>query len=187
MTPTRFVLTSCLGLLAFAGTARADRFHLTSTEKAQKMAEGEADVIEGALVDEEDGLLVIRVEGGVLRLPKASVHRIEKTELSVEDIEAKEEAKAGELKAANRTRRELVANERELRARLRASQSQVREASASREVELVEAMVETRPVYDPVLHVVAPPKASQYEVEKELGGLIRRDLQKNARRNLERR
>ncbi|MGA1607855.1 MAG: hypothetical protein ACO4CT_12790, partial [Planctomycetota bacterium] len=81
MTRTRQLLSSCLGLLALTSTARADRFHLSPPERADKMTQGEADVIEGVLLSEEDGLLVIRVEGGVMRLPKDSVHRIEKDDL----------------------------------------------------------------------------------------------------------
>ena len=52
---------------------------------------------------------------------------------------------------------------------------------------VVEAAAPRAEVYDPVLHVVVPVRADVDEVRKELGGLIRRDLQKNARRRLERR
>jgi hypothetical protein len=183
----RLFLTSCLGLCALAGTARADRFHLTPPDRAGKMTEGEADVVRGVLVGEEDGLLVIRVEGGVMRLPKGSVHRIEKDDLTTEAIEQAEAARAEELAAANRARRVLVASEREQRARLRANQAALREATARREVEVVEAVEAPAPVYDPVLHVVVPARADAGAIRKELGGLIRRDLQKNARRQLERR
>lgn len=181
------LLITSLGLLSLAGPARADRFHLTSAERAGKMTEGSADAIEGVLQAEEGDLLVIRVEGGVMRLPRASVHRIEKTDLTVEDIEGREAAKAEELAAANRARRQLVAAERERTAQLRASRAELTEASTRRESVVVEASAPRAEVYDPVLHVVVPVRAGADEVRKELGGLIRRDLQKNARRRLERR
>jgi hypothetical protein len=187
MTPKRLFLTSCFGLLALAGTARADRFHLSPPERAGKMTQGEADVIEGVLLSEEDGLLVIRVEGGVMRLPKDSVHRIEKDDLTAETIEQREASRADELAAANRARRQLVAAEREQRAKLRSGRAALREAAATRTAQPVEAAEAPALIYDPVLHVVVPAEADAGAIQKELGGLIRRDLQKNARRRLERR
>ena len=63
----------------------------------------------------------------------------------------------------------------------------LREAAATRTAQPVEAAEAPALIYDPVLHVVVPAEADAGAIQKELGGLIRRDLQKNARRRLERR
>ena len=71
----------CAALLAPA--ARADRFHLGSAETADRMTDGEADVIEGVLLEETETTYRIRIAGGEIELAKSRVYKVESTALTV--------------------------------------------------------------------------------------------------------
>lgn len=103
------ILAAVLSLSAFA---KADKFHLSKADETSK-TEGNAAgrVIEGALVKEEDGMYVIRVVGGEMRLPKAQVVKHEKDGLTVAQIEAQEKGMQDALAQQNTQRRELLAAE----------------------------------------------------------------------------
>lgn len=172
-------------LAAFAPQAHADKFYLGSEETAAKMTEGEPDVVEGVLLKEEDGFYVIRVEGGEIRLPKARVWKVEKTELTAAQVENRE------AEAESRLAQENDARRARLRADAEAEQSRIataREAAAARQAAVVEAAVPVVPAavggYDPVLDVYTG-STVQYIVDDvirtELGGLIRRAVQDDIR------
>ncbi len=118
-----------IALASIAGHANADLFHFGSAKDSAQTAEGSrADVIEGVLLRKEEGLYVIRIEGGVVTVPVSSVHKIEKTELSIVDIENREQRTAGHLVTANEIRRERLLTAA-AEAAARRNQARVREAS----------------------------------------------------------
>jgi hypothetical protein len=149
-----------VSLVAFclAAPAAADKFHLGSADDAKKLAEGSSpSVIEGVLLEEKDGNYVIRVDGGEIRLAKASVHKIEKDGLTVADLEKREKDASDRLAEANVRRSQLQAAEA-------SATREARNAAAARSPEMPESIVINvdfngllpsyafRTGYDPVLH-----------------------------------
>lgn len=179
-----------LALFALAPTASADRFYFGPEEAAEQMAEGEPDYIEGVLLREEDGLYVIRVEGGEISVPKGQVRKIEKTDLTADAIAQREADAQTYLAEANTLRGQMLAADAAARAE-RIREARAMEAAARRDAAAVEAAVPVTPVvapvYDPVLHVTYPVGADDYLIRKELGGVIRRQIQKETKDRLERR
>jgi hypothetical protein len=105
-------ILAAAALLALAPAARADKFYFTTADEDAKASEGSsASFVEGVLLKEESGFYFVRVEGGEIQLPKASVVRIEKDGLTVAQLEERERAAAERLAAANRDRRDVQAAE----------------------------------------------------------------------------
>jgi hypothetical protein len=179
-------LMSLLALCSLSPLARADRFHLGAESTAEKMVEGEPDVLVGVLLGEEGGFYVIRIEGGEVRIPKASVRKIEKDDLSADAIAEREAEQSAYLAEANALRADMVAAEASAR-RSRVRDTRAMEASAVREAGAPLPAPALGPVYDPILHVSYPAGANTYLVQKELGGVIRRQIQKETREELKRR
>lgn len=107
-------------VLALAGPANADRFHLdTAEERAQYDSDGNGGdrAIDGVILSEDEDTYNIRVVGGEIVVAKSAVVEIERNDLDVAAIEGME-----------REREALLANAESARQSLRAV-----EASARRE------------------------------------------------------
>ncbi len=177
---TRLVLASLCGL-CFTPAAMADKFHCGSAETAKQMTDGSADIIEGVLLEEKDGFYVIRIEGGEIRMAKSSVYKVEKDGLTVAQIEQSEKAAATTLAEANMNRNQVQAADAAAR---RESMRAVQAADAAMSTD--EAAVVEGPVpasYDPIIRRVVPNSGSVINgyLQKELGGYIRRDMQRKLR------
>jgi len=143
-------LTACA--LLFALPAKADKFWLAETSKAPANQASSPNFVEGVLMEETDGMYVLRVVGGEMRLPKASVSKVEKDELTIGAIENAEKAAAEKLAQQNRER------ELEQSAARKAREIQVLEASVRRGGKAADAVVAPadvpqQPVFDPVVGV----------------------------------
>lgn len=118
---TPFLLT--LAFVASAPALQADRFYFGSKAEDEKLETLEGkdarSVLSGVLLREQDGMYVIRVEGGEVWVEQSRVYQIEKDDLTVAQIEERERAAQDELRA------QLAA--------LHARQAQVAEAAARRE------------------------------------------------------
>ncbi|MBK8975329.1 MAG: hypothetical protein IPM29_05345 [Planctomycetes bacterium] len=186
----RSVLLPALCAALCASAAHADRFHLGPADRAEQMTAGEPDIVEGVLLREEDGRYVIRVVGGEIQIAKALVREIERDDLTVEEIERREQAARGSLAEANaerESRQALAQAERMERIReVRAAEASARRTAA----QPAEASVPPLPrqAYDPVLGIVRPvpngPDAFVVNrlIQSELGGEMRRALQRQRRR-----
>lgn len=139
----------CVACLAIPQSAFADRFYFGSAEAEKKMAAGTADFIEGVLLRRENGNYVIRIKGGEISVPEASIYKIENDALTAEAIVDSEKADADRLARANELRRERRA----------AADEQRREAAdARRDAERAElaaanaqAVTVLPPAYDVIL------------------------------------
>jgi hypothetical protein len=145
------ILPFVLGILLLQVPAHADKFWLS--DPAAKPAEGSvADVVHGVLIAESDEGYHVRVVGGELILPKSSVWKIEKDDLSIDAIVKTEQDQADQLAAADRERQMAQAAAR------RARDVRAVEASASKAVDAAaratEPAVEPQPQFDPVVGVV---------------------------------
>jgi hypothetical protein len=121
-------------VLMLCGTAKADKFWLSDPKAEQNAAAGSSpNLIEGVLLAEDAEGYHIRVEGGEIVLPKKSVFKVEKGDLSLDKIvqAEKDSVEAGEL--ANQERRLVQATQ------AREREVQVAEASASRTARAVDA------------------------------------------------
>ena len=117
-------LAACAALLCLTSPARADRFWFGSEKDTEKLVEGSAAPdLEGVLLEEKDGMLTIRVEGGTVTVPKSTVYKIEKTDLAVADLEKREQQSREQLAQLNEQRRQAQAQ----------AQAQAQEAAAQRE------------------------------------------------------
>lgn len=131
--------------MALCAPAKADKFWLEDPANAAKSAEGSTPLyLQGVLLGEADGYYEIRVEGGTLRLPKASVHRIDKDALTVAEVDAAEQDRRDALASADAERQQLLA----ARTVRRNVVVEAREASVSTDD------VGAVPAFDPVLGVV---------------------------------
>ncbi len=141
-----------LSLAALAGHAKADKFWLEDPAVAAKAEAGSLPaVVDGVLVAEKDGIYEIRTVGGTLFLPKASVFRIDRDELTVAAIETAEKDAAAALEAADQERRMLAEAVRRDR-NLRAAEASARRSEAPRAAAPAPQAVEAS--YDPVLDIV---------------------------------
>lgn len=144
-----------IGAALFAAPAKADKFWLSDPAADNAAAGSSPNLIEGVLIAESDEGYHVRVEGGEVLLPKASVFKIEKDDLTVDALVQREKDAAEAGERANEERRLAQAEaavERERR---------FAEASVRREAQAVEAslprtvvVAAPQPVYDPVLGVV---------------------------------
>jgi Xaa-Pro aminopeptidase len=111
-------LTACA--LLFALPAKADKFWLTDPAAQKTATPGSSpELIEGVLIAESDEGYHVRVVGGELLLPKQSVCKIEKDDLSLDAIVKAERAAAEQSAAAERERvaaQQAAKNQRELQA-----------------------------------------------------------------------
>ncbi|MEZ5963523.1 MAG: hypothetical protein R3F56_06725 [Planctomycetota bacterium] len=103
----RSPLPILLALVASAPALRADRFYFGSEVEDKKfVGEEGTDVrsgLPGVLLREQDGMYVIRVEGGEVWVERSRVYHVEKDDLTVAQIEERER-KAQDLLAAARGR-----------------------------------------------------------------------------------
>ncbi|MBL9079322.1 MAG: hypothetical protein JNL08_17605 [Planctomycetes bacterium] len=167
-----FVLCSLLLQLP----AKADKFWLSDPETQKESAEGsQPNVVVGVLIAESDEGYHVRIVGGELILPKQSVFKIEKDDLSVDAIVELEKKQAEQLAAANREREMAQAADRRAR-EVRALEATVRKVDAAARTEpqpaAAPAPADTVPVprFDPVVGVTRPGDAamSQPELLREL-------------------
>ncbi|HEX5051628.1 MAG TPA: hypothetical protein VFZ65_07655 [Planctomycetota bacterium] len=146
-----------LGILFLQAPAKADKFWLADPANQKTAVEGSSpDYIEGVLIAESDEGYHIRVVGGEVLLPKASVFKIEKNALSIDDIVKAEQEAAKANEAANRERE--MANA----AAQRKQQIRAVEASAPRRSE--GSVAPAAQPFDPVIGVVPNPEAMSDEM-----------------------
>lgn len=149
-----------LGLSVLAPSVSADKFYFGTAQEAEKLQAGTPDVVEGVLLREENGTYVIRVEGGEIHVPKDSIYKIEKDDLTVAAIEQRERASRERLARADEERRRLLAAEasRRVEGVHPAEAATRRGAEPEREIRIVvdfQGLLPNyrfRAPYDPVLH-----------------------------------
>jgi hypothetical protein len=89
--------------------AKADKFWLSDPAAEKSAVEGSLpNLVEGVLIAESDEGYHIRVVGGEILLPKKSVFRIEKDDLSIETIEKREQQAAEQRAASERAASETA-------------------------------------------------------------------------------
>ena len=175
------LLIAAVCAAALAPAARADKFHLATKEQEQKMTAGQADVIEGVLLEQKDNRYVIRIQGGQIELPTSRVHEIEKDGLTVAQIEQREAKDQDRLAQAESQRQQMAAAWQEASAqRLREAHAAEAAATVNEARPPAEAAAAAVTIYDPVLHIAREATAGAYDadyyIRKELGGIIRRNL-----------
>jgi hypothetical protein len=169
-----------LALLTLAPAASADKFYFGSAEEAAKTI-GSPRMVQGVLVADDEDSYTIRIEGGVVTVPKSSVYKIERDGVTIEDIESVENRLRESLAAANDERIERQAAEREAR------EERLREIREAEEDAMIAAAQAYAPqldghgrdvsVYDPIIHVATDqPWFMQELIRQELGAFIRNQL-----------
>lgn len=100
-------------LVASAPALRADRFYFGSEAEDKKFVGQEGfdarSTLAGVLLREQDGMYVIRVEGGEVWVERTRVYRIEKDDLTVAQISERERKAQTDLAAARARRLTQVA------------------------------------------------------------------------------
>lgn len=100
----RTPLLLVIALVASAPALRADRFYFGSEAEDKKFVGTEGtdarSAVAGVLVREQDGMFVIRVEGGEVWVERKHVYKIDKDALTVAQIEERERAADERLAAA---------------------------------------------------------------------------------------
>jgi len=148
--PSPFLLLP-LALLGLSLPARADKVFLKATSSA---ATGNAsDFLEGKVLEENKDHVVLRIEGGQIRLQRDRIARIEKDALSVQQIEDHEKKAREALAAAEATRRAQQGQWAEASAKLR------EDRTTTSDVEQVKIVVDFKGMfgnyvfraYDPIL------------------------------------
>ena len=144
-----------LGLLLASAPARAETFWLAAPQDAAAAEPGSAPpTLRGVLLAEEDGVYVIRVVGGSVRIPKSLVFRVDEDDWTMATVAAAEAAAAPAGLLANQQRRQE-------QSALRATRQKVAQgrASARRRGRAVEASATVAKPrverFDPVLGVAA--------------------------------
>jgi hypothetical protein len=88
--------TPILLALALASTAQADRFYFGREADDKKVVAGEGataeSIVHGVLLREQDGLYVIRIEGGEVWVEKSRIYKVERDGLTVAQLEEREKA-----------------------------------------------------------------------------------------------
>lgn len=131
--------------LLFCAPAKADKFWLVDPKVEQNAPEGSSpNLIEGVLIAESDEGYHVRIVGGEIVLPKKSVYKIEKDDLTLEAIFKTELQGEAAGKQANEERR--VAQD----ARQRDRNVRIAEAAASRSAGVVDASATAVPQAAPV-------------------------------------
>lgn len=99
--------------LALASTAQADRFYFGREADDKKVVAGEGataeSVVQGVLLREQDGLYVIRIEGGEVWVEKSRIYKVERDGLTVAQLEEREKAAQTKLAVSNEERARTVA------------------------------------------------------------------------------
>lgn len=139
------------GVLLICAPAKADKFWLSDPKSEQSAAAGSSpNLIQGVLVAEDDDGYHVRIEGGEILLPKKSVFKIEKDDLTLDAIvKAETDSKQGG-KTANESRRASQASQKRMR------DVRIADASASRSTQVIEASApQSAPTegFDPILGV----------------------------------
>lgn len=98
-------LLTLLALTVFSPTLSADDFYFGAVAENR--------VVRGVLLNTDDGMYLIRTEGGTIGVSQSSVTKIVRTDLSIGAIVAKEEADKPRLAKANEDRRQRQAVARE--------------------------------------------------------------------------
>ena len=97
-----------LALAALAPSLRADRFYFGNEADDKKFVGKEGGdaraAITGVLLREQNGMYVIRVEGGEVWVDRSRIYRVEKDGLTVAQIEEHERSAREVLTAANKRR-----------------------------------------------------------------------------------
>ena len=153
-----------LGALVLAVPAKADKFWLSDPAEQEKAAPGSApDVVHGVLLLEDEAGYHVRVVGGEVVLPKASVFRVDSDDLTLEAVTAAEAESKGRGARAN--------EERRLAQQVRRAERDVRiaEASARRSARSTAQASGTRRTaeserFDPVVGVSTGPNAQFEEI-----------------------
>ena len=142
----RFLLLLCATAL-LSPAAKADKFWL-SDPKSNTAQGSQADMIHGVLLGEDDHNYQLRVVGGELLLAKKRVFKIEKDDLTIDDIVAIEKQDRERLAKTAQARATQLQAERSRR------QARAAEAAASRRATpaVVQPIVEIDlPAFDPVI------------------------------------
>lgn len=146
------ILPLVLGSLLFQVPAYADTFWLSDPAAQKNAAEGsQPDVVRGVLIAESDEGYHVRIVGGEVILPKSSVFKIEKDDLSIDAIVKLEQDQADALAAADRERQMAQAAARRAR-QVAAVEASTTKAATSTTTEAV-VVAEPEPSFDPVLGV----------------------------------
>jgi hypothetical protein len=163
----------------------ADRFHLGTADAAAKITDGSPDFIEGVLLREENGVYVIRVEGGEVQIAKALVWKVEADGLTAEQLSKRETDRAEELARADAQRKVQLGAAAEAHIE-RLREVRAAEAAARRDSESVRVVEAAagRMVYDPILHTAVEVGVGGIvgdTVRRELGGVLRNAVERDLR------
>lgn len=109
--------------------AKADKFWLSDPAAQKNAPEGSLpNLVEGVLIAESDEGYHVRIVGGEVLLPKKSVFRIEKDDLSIAAIVKQEQAAASQRAAAEEAAPKAVP----ATARRKSAKAEAKEATAQR-------------------------------------------------------
>lgn len=109
--------------------AKADKFWLSDPAAQKNAPEGSLpNLVEGVLIAESDEGYHVRIVGGEVLLPKKSVFRIEKDDLSIATIVKQEQAAASQRAAAE----EAAPKAAPATARRKSAKAEAKEATARR-------------------------------------------------------
>ena len=153
----RFLLLLCATAL-LSPAAKADKFWL-SDPKSNTAQGSQADMIHGVLLGEDDHNYQLRVVGGELLLAKKRVFKIEKDDLTIDDIVALEK------KDRERLAKTAEARAMQREAELSRRQARAAEATARRNATetVLQPVVEIElPTFDPAIGTFAVNDATSY-------------------------
>lgn len=150
--------------------AKADKFWLSDPAGEKNAAEGSSpNIVVGVLIAESDEGYHVRIVGGEVILPKASVKKIEKDGLSIDGIVQLEKDEAKQREAADRERQMAQAAEQRLAAVKALEASATRAAAEPVTAAATEAPVAVPVGFDPVIGVDRSlPGMSQIELQREV-------------------
>ncbi|MEO6597617.1 MAG: hypothetical protein ABIP94_22970 [Planctomycetota bacterium] len=156
-----------LGTLLLQVPAKADKFWLADPAKQKNAVQGSSpEYIEGVLIAESDEGYHVRIVGGEVLLPKASVFKIEKDSLSIDAIGKSEKDAQNALEAAEHERQMEQATAQR-RKQVQAVEASARKSEDAGPVALPGPAAE--PSFDPVLGVVPERQAmSQSQLQREV-------------------
>jgi hypothetical protein len=142
-----------LSVLSTPTQGQPDKFWLESPAQANAVEESRPAVIDGVLLEQDDESYLIRVVGGEVRLPKASVVKIEKDNLTAAKIDRAEREQREQRAAAAAAA--AAASEQQAAAEAPTAPAQPSDPAADLGYveQFVEATPAAAPQYDPVLHV----------------------------------
>lgn len=155
------------GVLLICAPAKADKFWLTDPKVEQNAPAGSSpNLIEGVLIAEDDEGYHVRVAGGEILLPKQSVFKVEKDELSIDAIVKLEADSKQQGELDNQERRLTQATNRQER-EVQAAEASVRRAARAVEADVSSAAEPAQAGgFDPVLGI-ATGYNSQFEMMRD--------------------